>query len=247
MRPEPPDWLQEDAAADFAPAYEIVAQRLKRAIHLGQLAPGSKLPAERTFSAQLGISRVTLREAIRILEGEGYIEVGRGSRGGSVVHSGSMRPAEIRAWTRKRWDELEAILDFRAAVERSAAERAATRAGRRQIAELREIVAEGGASEDVNAFRTADVRFHMRVAELAQSPLVHRAVEEARTELYVPFRAFSLEEMLETSVPQHAAVVDALGQGDPEAAGEAMVAHLRYTTEKMRQLAGRSQSAARSS
>jgi DNA-binding FadR family transcriptional regulator len=200
MGPESLDWLQGDAAADFAPAYEIVAQRLRRAIHLGQLAPGSKLPAERDFSAQLGISRVTLREAIRILEGEGYIEVGRGSRGGSVIHSGSMRPAEVRSWMRKRWNELDAILDFRLAVERSAAERTATRVTRKQVVELRELVEEGQASEDVNAFRTADVRFHMRIAELAQSPLLHRAVEEARAELYVPFRAISLDDMLETSL-----------------------------------------------
>jgi GntR family transcriptional regulator, transcriptional repressor for pyruvate dehydrogenase complex len=234
------DWLHEDAAADFAPAYEVVAQRLKRAIHLGQLAPGSKLPAERTFSAQLGISRVTLREAIRILEGEGYIEVGRGSRGGSVVHSGAMKPAEVRSWMRKRWDDLEAILDFRLAVERSGAERAADRVTRKQIAELRTLVEEGRESADVNAFRTADVRFHMKIAELARSSLLLRAVEEARAELYVPFRAISLEDMRETSVPQHAAIVDALEQGDGQAAGETMATHLSTTVDEMRHLAGRS-------
>ena len=241
MRPEAPEWLgEDDAAADFAPAYEIVAQRLRRAIHLGQLEPGSKLPPERTFSAQLGISRVTLREAIRILEGEGYIEVGRGSRGGSVVHAGAMGPAEVRAWVRKRWDELEAVLDFRLAVERSAAGRAATRVGAKPLTGLREIAAEVEASADVSAFRAADVRFHMRIAELAESRLLRRAVEEARAELYVPFRAFSLEEMRQRSGPQHAKVIEALEQGDSGAAEAAMTAHLGSTLEKLRQLAGRS-------
>jgi DNA-binding FadR family transcriptional regulator len=241
MRPEGPEWLgDQDVAADFAPAYEVVAQRLRRAIHLGQLEPGSKLPAERTFSAQLGISRVTLREATRILEGEGYIEVARGSRGGSIVHTGSMSPAEVRTWVRKRWDELEAIADFRLAVERSAAARSAARAGADDLAALREIAAEVEASVDVNAFRAADVRLHMRIADLAASRLLRRAVEEARAELYVPFRAFSLEDMRQRSGPQHAKIIEAIAKGDAAAAAEAMATHLDSTTEKLRQLAGRS-------
>lgn len=120
-------WPQNGEGVEVVAAYEVVAQRLRRAIHLGELPPGSKLPPERILSERLGVSRITLREAIRVLEGEGYVEVGRGSRGGTTVRSGEMRPAEVRAWMRKRRSELDALFHFRRINEAGAAERAATR------------------------------------------------------------------------------------------------------------------------
>lgn len=77
----------------------------------------------------------------------------------------------------------------------------------------------------------------MRIAELADSALLRHAVEEARAALYVPFRAFPLEQMHELSVPEHAAIVDALEQGDPAAAAAAMEAHLLTTEEQIGKLA----------
>lgn len=233
------EWPQDGNGVEVIPAYEVVAQRLRRAIHLGELPPGSKLPPDRALAERLGVSRVTLREAIRMLEGEGYVELGRGSRGGMLVSSGSMPRAEVRSWMRKRWPELEALFDFRATNESSAARRAASRIAPAAVAELRELVEEGRVSEGLDEFRRSDVRFHLRIAELAESELLRRAVEEARAELYVPFRAIPLEQIRETAVPQHERIVDALEAGDPAAAGEAMETHLRSTERELRALAGR--------
>src|SRR5262245_21338895 len=66
-------------------AYELVVNQLKRAIHLGSYVPGDKLPPERALAEQLGVSRVTTREALRVLQGEGYISVGSG--GTSVIQA----------------------------------------------------------------------------------------------------------------------------------------------------------------
>lgn len=230
-------WPQNGEGVEVVAAYEVVAQRLRRAIHLGELPPGSKLPPERILSERLGVSRITLREAIRVLEGEGYVEVGRGSRGGTTVRSGEMRPAEVRAWMRKRRSELDALFHFRRINEAGAAERAATRVRAGDVAELRKLVELTRESEDLSAFRSADVRLHVRIAELADSALLRHAVEEARAALYVPFRAFPLEQMHELSVPEHAAIVDALEQGDPAAAAAAMEAHLLTTEEQIGKLA----------
>lgn len=231
-------WLRDDGGITTIPAYEVVATRMRRAIHLGELAPGSKLPAERILSERLGVSRVTLREAIRVLEGEGYVEISRGRGGGTTVASGSMSPAEISAWMRRRWKELEAIFDFRMINERRATERAATRADAEQLAKLREIAEAGAQSTDVNEFRTWDVRFHLFIADLAESHFLRQAIEEARAELYVPFRAVPLERLLRVSGHQHLAIVGAMEKGDPRRAGKAMEKHLNAATTQMEELAG---------
>ena len=59
--------------------YGIAVDRLKRQIHSGLLLPAEKLPAERQLSDDFGISRVTLREALRVLETDRYIVVKRGA------------------------------------------------------------------------------------------------------------------------------------------------------------------------
>jgi DNA-binding FadR family transcriptional regulator len=230
-------WLPEEDSVQTVLTYEVIAAQMRRAIHLGELPPGSKLPAERILSERLGVSRITLREAIRVLEGEGYVVISRGRAGGTTVHSGSMSPEEVRDWMGRRWNELEAIFDFRLINERRAAERAATRATPEQLAELRRIAEKAAESDEVNEFRTWDVRFHLFVADLAESALLRQAVEEARAQLYVPFRAVPLEKLLKVSGRQHLVVVTALERGDPRKAGKAMDRHLISVAKEMEALA----------
>src|SRR5712691_7348558 len=68
-----------------SPVYELVVERIRRAIHIGTYVPGDRLPPERALAEQLGVSRTTVREAIRVLEGQGYVETRRGSTGGLTV------------------------------------------------------------------------------------------------------------------------------------------------------------------
>src|SRR5262249_57378074 len=66
-------------------AFEETVERLLTVIKLGVVGPGERFPAERELAAQLGISRPTLREAIRELQQAGYVESRRGRSGGTVV------------------------------------------------------------------------------------------------------------------------------------------------------------------
>jgi len=72
---------------------EIVADELRRQIVEGQLADGDLLPRQEVLVEQFGVSLVSLREALRILETEGLVSVRRGNRGGAVVHA----PAKANA------------------------------------------------------------------------------------------------------------------------------------------------------
>ena len=67
---------------ELSPAYELVVECIRRAIHIGTYIPGDKLPPERLLAEHLGVSRTTLREAVRVLASEGYVESRRGAHGG---------------------------------------------------------------------------------------------------------------------------------------------------------------------
>src|SRR6516165_2808850 len=112
---------------DFAAAYEVVTERIRRAIHIGSYLPGDKLPPERALAQQLGVSRTTVREAIRVLEGEGYVTSRRGASGGSIVLDQAQNEERIRPLLVEKLPQLEEALDFRIAVEGAAPPRAAPR------------------------------------------------------------------------------------------------------------------------
>ncbi|MFN4203351.1 MAG: FadR/GntR family transcriptional regulator, partial [Tabrizicola sp.] len=103
---------------DAQAAYGIAVDRLKRQIHAGLLLPQEKLPAERQLSDDFGISRVTLREALRVLETDRYITVRRGATGGAFVTDAD-RLSEIarRRITREPAGAMR-VLEFLCANER---------------------------------------------------------------------------------------------------------------------------------
>jgi DNA-binding FadR family transcriptional regulator len=74
-------------------AAELVAEALRTRILRRELLPGDRLPAESLLMTQYGVSRPTLREALRLLEAQELLEVRRGARGGGVVRQPSTRPA----------------------------------------------------------------------------------------------------------------------------------------------------------
>ena len=120
--PSPSDARPLDPVATV-PAHELVLAQLRRSIHLGHFGAGDRLPPERELARQLGVSRTTVREAVRVLEGEGPVEINRGSSGGISCGRQSRRPGELR----RRLREFEEIIEFRLAVEPMAARLAAQR------------------------------------------------------------------------------------------------------------------------
>lgn len=105
-------------------AFEETVERLLTVIKLGVVGPGDRLPPERVLAAQLGISRLTLREAIRELSEAGYVESRRGRLGGTFITY--TRPApnvgELRRLARERGEKVTDALTFRYAVETGAAD-----------------------------------------------------------------------------------------------------------------------------
>ena len=108
-------------------AFEETVERLLEGVKLGVYAPGDRLPPERELTRRLGVSRITLREALRELAAAGYVETKRGRFGGTFIirQPEPMVPDELTAAARDMASGLDDALTFRRVVETGAAEMAA--------------------------------------------------------------------------------------------------------------------------
>jgi DNA-binding FadR family transcriptional regulator len=219
-------------------AFEETVERLLQAIKLGVVAPGQKLPPERELAAQLGISRVTLREALRALQDAGYLDVRRGRYGGAFVVYQAPRPGHgdlRRAVTAMGAVELADALTFRMAMECGAAQVLATTElspDRRDLLRRRLAEVNGAAPGD---YRRLDTAFHLAIAELTGSSLLAAAAADARLRVTDLLNAIPvLGPNIDHAAAQHVAMVDAILAGDPEAARRAVVEHLDATASLLR-------------
>jgi GntR family transcriptional repressor for pyruvate dehydrogenase complex len=217
----------------FAPvqsqtAFEETLERLGTAIKLGLLAPGARLPAERELCRQLGISRSTLRQALTALVQSGHLFATRGRSGGTFVAE-SPPPAEApSAALLAGWRDA---CDQRLAVELGVAVLAAERAEPEALAPLDDCVALMDATlEDFPAYRKADVRWHIGLAEAAGSQRLLAAMTEAQglmTDL-ISYIAHP-PELLAWTNQQHAKMLVAVRRGDGDRAMRIMAEHLKGT------------------
>ena len=109
-------------------AYELVANQIQRAVHVGLLVPGDRLPGERALAQQLGVARMTVREAVRVLAHEGRITVRRGARGGMWIRAQDVTRRELLRLAADTDRAIEDVYDFRETVEGASASLAAKRA-----------------------------------------------------------------------------------------------------------------------
>jgi DNA-binding FadR family transcriptional regulator len=148
-----------------------IADELRHLIVSGQLSEGDSLGHESDLVERFGVSRPSLREALRILEAEGLITVVRGVLGGVVVHApdGRATARMAAAVLQSRNVSLADVYDARSLLEITAVRVLTSARGRRgAVSRLRELIREQEiAVEDPTAFGLANARFHERLVELA--------------------------------------------------------------------------------
>ena len=206
-------------------ALEETVGRLLQTIRLGVLAPGESLPPERELAARLGVSRDTVREAIKSLADAGYLVSKRGRYGGTfLAEQIPALPPDTPRFTRAEIDDalrLREILEVGAA--RMAATRTLTAAEREGLWSRLADVRDAGLDD----YRRLDSRLHLAVAEAAGSPSLVPLVAENRMRLnalldQIPLLARNIAHSNE----QHEAIVIAILAGDVAAAESAMRAHV---------------------
>ena len=228
-----------------AGAVEQVVRRIGEAIGAGLLAPGERLPGQIELAGTLGVARMTLRQALAVLEDAGLIEIRRGRTGGAFVAPDPPPPALDPPTA----EQLRALTDWRRAVSGEAAALAALRRTARELDALEAATAAvEAATGDAAAFRRADARFHVLVAELARSQRLVAAEAQLQVELGEvlaitpgPARARRV------SQAGHGPVVAAIAARDADAARTAMIRHAEATHDWVRGLARGARQGARTS
>ncbi|KAB8306436.1 MULTISPECIES: transcriptional regulator ExuR [Rahnella] len=223
-------------STDTRRLYQQLAATLKERIETGVYPVGEKLPAERLISDEMDVSRTVVREAIIMLEVEGYVEVRKGS--GIHVMSNQQRHLVvpdngIEFGTAGPFELLQA----RQLIESNIAEFAATQVTKQDIMRLMEIQ-EHARQEDRFRDSEWDLKFHVQVAQATQNNALSTIVEKMWSQrLHNPYWRKLHEHIDEKSIESwcedHDLILKALIRRDPHASKLAMWQHLENTKQML--------------
>ncbi|MFF4533901.1 FadR/GntR family transcriptional regulator [Streptomyces sp. NPDC001407] len=208
--------------------FEEALEQILQIVRLGLVPEGERLPSERELAERLRISRVTLREVLKVLQEQGMVESRRGRYGGTFVRARTAALPQVEV-------DVEDTLRFREVLETGAAGLCAAHGlDEEQAARLRAAL---DATHDapLSEYRRLDTLFHLTLAELSGSPTLaaqYAAVRATVNDLLdrIPL----LVRNLEHSQLQHTALVEAILSGEAEAAREVMREHCCGTAALLR-------------
>ncbi|MFC3741872.1 FadR/GntR family transcriptional regulator [Paractinoplanes deccanensis] len=216
------------------PAYQLLADELRADITSGRLQPGERLPPEPELCVKTGVSRSTVREALRLLASQHLIVTTRGVTGGSfVAHPDAEQLADGLATgftllTNSADVGLADLLELRRALEVPAAGLAAVRRDDEHLAEIHGALFDP-AIDDFDTMLAAHATFHMAVAKATGNPLFELVVRPL-------YHASFGEEVIDNLPPgywrqidaDHRLLLDCLSMRDAESATKAAARHLDY-------------------
>ncbi len=220
-------------------ALEVTLERLGSAIKMGLYEPGDQLPSEREIAHIMGISRTTVREAIRLLSEQGILMVKRGRSGGTFVSNPppSANLLNLRHKLQTIGTSLVEILDYRLIVEPGIAELATQRIESSQIDELQELVSRMKLAQDYGDFRKLDIQFHLLIARATQTLRLPAIVAEIHAELTdLLVSAPYSKSQRHHSNQQHQEIVDAIRQEKGDRVRAVMLEHILATNSFLKGL-----------
>ena len=219
-----------------AGASEEIAGLIRRWLEEQKLQPGERIGTEQDLADEFGVSRPTLREALRLLSASHLIRVGRGRSGGIFVAStpseGMSRNVSesIALMLAAESISMEELVDARLSLEVPIAGRAAVNADDEVVARLEATIeAAVGHQPGTEPFNTADSRFHQILAEAAGNDLL-RALTAWILEVLQPSLVAHIADSVEADkiLDQHRAILRAVRRHQRSAAERAMQAHIEY-------------------
>ncbi|MDA8371675.1 MAG: FadR/GntR family transcriptional regulator [Nocardiopsaceae bacterium] len=213
--------------------YERLVERLCEYIRETEMRPGDRLPPERELAASLGVSRVSLSQALVALEVQGVIEVRHGD--GAIVRR-TVSEDRVLALLRDRENRRAEIIEARQALEVKLAELAAQRRTEADLAEIDSALALMRTEVDRGERGVfGDEHFHAAITRAARSRLLERMMAEI-SPMIMETRVESLSQpdRPSASLAGHERIAEAIRSGDPRRAAEAMRAHLLLVSDVAR-------------
>jgi DNA-binding FadR family transcriptional regulator len=237
------------ASGPGATAASSIAEDLAQLV-LHELQPGMSLPSEGELATRFEVSRLTIREAVKMLAGRGLVDLGRGRRAIVIQPSGIAFADYMTALIRHDPKGVFDLIEMRLSLEVQSSTLAAKRASRAGIAAMeaeiegmRAAMGDGrqgfDPEESEQRFHHHDVGFHEAVALSSGNRLISSLFEAMAGPLKKSFalsrrghdaRGYSVED----TIAAHEAILKAIRAGNPKAAGAAMRAHLEDTERDIR-------------
>ncbi len=218
----------------------IAAKRLREMIVEKKMQSGDRLPSESELGEMFGVSRSTVREAIKLLTAENVVEIQRGKGTFITMQPGVRKdPLGLEFTNQKRL--LNNLLETRMMIEPQIAYLAAQRANQANIDQLAQIIEKiQEAGSDKGNHTPYDIAFHKAVAECTQNDVLYRILPiicESIQEGY--FKTADVPGSYERAIESHLNIFHAIVNNNPEAAKNETEKHLRQTMEDMNIIGGK--------
>ncbi|TWG92056.1 DNA-binding FadR family transcriptional regulator [Mesorhizobium sp. J18] len=224
------------SAAQISPivvpkASDILASQLRQMIVQGDLRPGSLLPSERDLVAESGLSRTSVRDALRVLESEGFVTTKVGRSGGSVVTlpGRDVVARSVELFVRTHGIRLDSLLECRVAVEPTLARLAARHRTPQELENIVDLHEQFVASVgDVQRYKRINLEWHLAIARCSRNePLI--ALMEAITMPIrdaMDYQHVTTPEMRDAAVKAHTVILKAIREQDEQGASRRMERHV---------------------
>ena len=204
----------------------------------GNLKPGDHIPAERDLAAQLGVSRFSLREALRVAQAQGLIEITRG-RQPTVARPSAIAAAKIISLTLRRTGKaLFDLIEARQSVECGIARCAALHAKPSHIKAMNKTIDDLNNNKNNLADRVEkDIEFH-NILVKASGNKVFEIILAPLAELLKKSRTKTMKVNVERAVLGHRRILEAVIKKDAGRAAQAMYNHLKMAEEDLKKITG---------
>lgn len=214
-------------------AYEQVADQLRNLIVTGQVQPGDRLPNEAALSEQFGVSRATVREALRVLAAQSLITTSKGATGGSFVslpdrdHISDFISSNIGLLSQAESISLEDFLELREFLEVPAARLAARRHGEAETEQISGAIPAHPLELDTVEQFVHNRHFHRAVVQASRNTLLVIAAQPLFSAMQASLQRSALDTGFHQQVNEdHQRIAAAIAAGDEETAGDEMSRHL---------------------
>jgi DNA-binding FadR family transcriptional regulator len=224
------------------PLADNLAEEILGGVLAGRYPVGTALPSESELAETSGLSRSTVREAVKTLQAKGVLRIvhGRGTFVTPTEQWSVLDPALLIARSAAQADALLLPLKFieaRRLVEVGVAELAATRRDDNDVEQLAASLADmrrASRAKDVEAFVLADIRFHQIVLDAADNAFLAAIFDPLAQILRLTrYQTSAHAPVRQHAISHHNNILRAMAAGDPAAAGQAMHAHIVQTENDM--------------